>query len=161
MSTQLIHFCRKAISIRVATVATAAVFFAGCGEPALGPEQQLRDWVARGEAAIESKDRSRLLKMVSASYADKRQNDRVALSNKLRAYFFRQNSIELLTSIDEIRLFGETAAEIDLTIGSAGTNDDLLGFSANAYRFRFELEVIDDDWQLTSARWARMGQELQ
>lgn len=161
MSPLLIQFCRNVVfrCVAICTIAMACV--AGCGQPELGPEQQLRDWVASGEVAVEQKDRSTLLAMVSESYADNRQYDRAALGDMLRAYFFRQKSIELLISIDEIRMFGETAAEIELKIGFAGTNDNALGFSANAYRFRLEVEVDEEEWQLTSARWARMGQELQ
>ncbi len=72
----------------------------------------------------------------------------------------RQHSIKLLTNIDEIRLYGETAAEIELTVGMAGKNDSVFGFSADAYRFQLELERDDDDWLLISARWGEPGKKL-
>jgi hypothetical protein len=78
----------------------------------------------------------------------------------LRAYFFRQHSIGLLTNIEEIRVYGDSAAEIDLTVGMAGSNDGVFGFSADAYRFQLELARDDDDWLLISARWAQLGDEL-
>jgi hypothetical protein len=78
----------------------------------------------------------------------------------LRVYFLRQNNITLLTSIDEIRLYGDSAAEIDMTVGMAGTNDSVFGFSADAYSFQLELENDGDDWLLIAARWGEVGQEL-
>ena len=111
-----------------------------CGGPELGPEEQLRAWVSRGEEAAETKQRRELIDMISPAYADTRGSDRGDIENILRAYFFRQNSISLLTKIEEIRVYGESAAEIELTVGMAGQNNSVLGFSADAYRFQLELE---------------------
>jgi len=66
----------------------------------------------------------------------------------------------LLTKIEEIRLYGDSAAEIELTVGMAGQNDSVLGFSADAYRFELELEREGGDWLLISARWGELGEEL-
>jgi len=57
-------------------------------------------------------------------------------------------------------LYGDSAAEIDLTVGMAGTNEGVFGFTADAYRFRLELENKDDEWQLISARWGELGEDL-
>ena len=78
----------------------------------------------------------------------------------LRIYFFRQNSIALLTSIDSIEVSGETAATVVVSIGMAGTQNSALGISADAYKFEFELVKPDDDWLLIGARWAELGQDL-
>ena len=78
----------------------------------------------------------------------------------LRAYFFRQNRIGLLTRIEEITVYDDTAAKIVMTVGMAGTNDGVLGFSADAYRFALELEKPADEWQLIAARWGELGHEL-
>ena len=43
----------------------------------------------------------------------------------------------------------------------AGTHDGVMGFSADAYRFEFELEKDSDEWQLIAARWGELGDELQ
>ena len=133
---------------------------AACGEPPPGPEEALRAWVARGEAAAEDKDRGELLDMISASYADSRGNDRERIGDLLRLYFLRQQSIALLTSIDDIRVVGESAATIDLTVGMAGTRGGAIGLDADAYRFEFELEKPGDEWLLIGARWGELGGEL-
>ena len=131
-----------------------------CGGPATPAEQQLRDWVDRGVAAAEAKERRKLVQMISPAYADARGNERDAVENMLRAYFMRMNSVELITAIDEINVIGDSAAEVLLTVGMAGTHDGILGFSADAYQFALELEQDGDDWRLISARWGEVGKEL-
>ena len=135
---------------------------AACGgeSPEYNPEDELREWVARGEAAAEEKDRGDLLDMISEDYADGRGNDHEGIGDMLRVYFFRQNSIALLTSIDTITMMGDTAALVDLTVGMAGTNSGAIGLNADAYRFEFELEKLDDEWMLIGARWGELGREL-
>ena len=115
------------------------------------------------KAAVESaenKERRALMSMISSAYADARGKEKSDIENMLRVYFLRQHSIALLPKIDEIRVYDDTAARIDLTVGLAGTNDGVLGFSADAYRFEFELEKDGDEWQLISARWGELGGEI-
>lgn len=120
----------------------------------------MRQWLARGEEAAEAKERRALIGMISPDYTDTRGNDRPDIENILRAYFFRQNSISLLINIEDVRLIADSAARIDLTVGMAGQNDGVLGFSADAYRFEMELMKEGDDWLLISARWGELGEEL-
>ena len=131
-----------------------------CGGPKMGAEEQLTQWVDDVQAAAEAKERRAIIKMISPAYKDAKGYDRDNIDGKLRAYFFRQSNIKLLTTVNEIRVFGESAAEIDLTVGMAGTNDGFLGFSADAYKFQLELVLEGDDWLLISARWAELGEGL-
>lgn len=132
----------------------------GCGEPAVGPEEGLRQWVARGEQAANDKDRPTIVDMISPAYVDGRGNSRDDIANLLRAYFFRMRSVGLITRIDELTVIGETAAELVLTVGMAGTHSGTLGFSADAYRFELELEFDGDDWLLLGASWGELGGEI-
>jgi len=146
---------------RFGIVAVSFCLLVACsGSSGTGPEEQLRAWVAAGVAAAEAKQRRELLDMVSPAYTDARGNDRDEIGNMLRIYFLRQNNIKLLASIEEIRVIADTAAELTMTLGMAGTNDGTFGFSADAYRFAFELERGGDEWQLISARWGELGEEL-
>lgn len=131
-----------------------------CGGSTTEPESELRLWVERGQVAAEAQQRRDLVGMISPAYGDSRGNKIGDIENMLRAYFFRQHTVKLVTSIEEIRLYGDSAAEIDLVVGMAGTNDGAFGFSADAYRFQLELERKSDDWQLISARWAELGKDL-
>jgi len=128
--------------------------------PAHDPEAELRAWVATGEARAEEKDRSGLLEMIAESYADGRGNDRKKIGDMLRVFFLRQHTVALLTNIDEINLMGDTAAQLVVTVGMAGTGDSALGVRANAYNFEFELEKPGDDWLLIGARWGRVGRDM-
>jgi hypothetical protein len=132
-----------------------------CAGPSQGPEAEIRNWLERGIAAAEAKRRGELLDMISPAYADARGYNRSRLGDVLRAYFLRMNTIELVTTVNEIVVMGDTAAEVLLTVGMAGTKDSLLGFSADAYRFSFELEKSAGDWLLISAQWGQIGEDLQ
>jgi hypothetical protein len=132
-----------------------------CGGPATGPEGEIQSWLDRGIAATEAKDRDTLLDMISPAYADARGYNRARIGTMLSGYFLRMNSIELLPTVNEITIIGDSAAEVLLTVGMAGTKDSLIGFSADAYRFSLELEKSAGDWALISARWGQLGEELQ
>ena len=150
----------KELMRTLCTVSAVAFLLVACGEPVSAPEEEIRAWVADGVDAATSKERRRLVGMISSAYADARGNERGDIDNMLRAYFFRQHKIALLSNIEEITVYDDTAARIVLTVGMAGTNDGVLGFSADAYRFVLELEKDADEWFLLSARWGELGDEL-
>ena len=133
---------------------------AGCGGERSGPEEQIRAWVDARHLAAEDKDRSGVMDGISTAYADARGNTHSGIEDMLRYYFLRQGSISLLVSIDSINVIADTAAEVSLTVGMAGTDGSALGFSADAYNFELELEADGDNWQLISARWGEIGQQL-
>lgn len=133
---------------------------AGCGAPSTGPEEAVRAWVARGVELAEEKDRRGLVAMISPGYVDARGNDRDAIEDMFRFYFLRAERIALLTRIEALNVIGDSAAELTLAVGMAGTDIGVLGFSADAYRFEMELERDGDDWLLIGARWAELGEEL-
>jgi len=142
------------------TAGVMALLLGACGDPPTAPEQELRAWVAAGIEAAEHEERRALIDMISPSYNDARGFEREDIDKLLRAYFFRQDRISLLPRIEEITVYDATAAKIVMTVGMAGTNEGVLGFSADAYRFAFELEKEANEWQLISARWGELGDEL-
>ena len=150
----------KPLTRTLCTVMVALATLVACGEPPTAPEEELRAWVAAGVEAAENKERGKLVDMISGSYADARGNDRGSIENILRLYFLRQHKIRLLAKIEEITVYSDTAARLIMTVGMAGTNDGVLGFSADAYRFELELEKDGDDWQLISGRWGELGHEV-
>lgn len=143
----------------VTAFAAAWLLLAGCGQPT-DAETAIREWVARGEAAVASEDRSELVAMVSPAYADARGNSRDDIDRMLRLVFLRQADIKVLTHIDSLKVYDETAAEVTLTTAFAGSQASRAGFSADAVRFEFELENDGSDWQLISARWAELGRDV-
>ena len=151
---------RLANPYRAITSIVCCAILGACGGTDDAPEEQLRQWLSRAEAAAEAKERRELIGMISPDYTDSRDNERPDIENMLRAYFFRQSSIALLSNVEDIRLMADSAAEIELTVGMAGQNDGVFGFSADAYRFELELMKEGDDWLLISARWGELGDEL-
>ena len=145
---------------RLLTLGLVCSWLAACGDPPTPPEEAVRAWVAQGQKAAEEKDRRTLANMISPAYADSRGNSRDEIESLYRLYFLRQHDIALLTRIDAVRVIDDSAAELELTVGMAGTNDGVLGFSADAYRFEMELERDGDDWLLISGRWGEIGGEI-
>ncbi len=150
----------SAVNRALCLAAAALVLLVACGDPPSEPEAELRAWVDAGIASVEAKERRAVVGMVSEAYVDGRGNERSDLDKILRVYFHRMNNIKLLPKIEEITIYGETAAQLVLTVGMAGTNDGILGFSADAYRFELEVEKDGNDWRLISARWGEVGREL-
>ncbi len=146
---------------RVLCLAVVAMLaLAACGDPPSEPEAELRAWVEDGIGYAEAKERRALVDMIADAYADGRGNDRAEVDKLLRFWFHRMNNIKLLPKIEEITIYDDTAAQLVLTVGMAGTNDGILGFSADAYRFELEVEKDGSDWRLISARWGEIGNEL-
>ena len=149
----------KQLTRSVCTVGVL-LLLAACGGPASAPEVELRAWVAEGIDAASAKERRKLVSMISSAYTDGRGNERSDIEDMLRVYFLRQHKIALLSNIEEITVYDDTAARVMLTVGMAGTNDGVLGFSADAYRFALELEKDGSEWLLIAARWGELGDEL-
>lgn len=141
-------------------VVTVLTVVGGCGSDAGDPEAELRAWVSAMQEAAEEKERREIVANISPGYVDARGHSRDDIEDMLRLLFLRQNTITLLSKIDEVRVIGGTAAEVSMTVGMAGTNDRALGISADAYRFELELEYDGDDWRLISARWGELGEQL-
>ena len=150
----------KASPAPILSTLLVTVLLSACGDPPLAPEEAIRDWVDRGQQAAERKDRRALMDMVSPAYADARGNSRSDLENMLRLVFLRQKKVVLLTRIERLDIFDDSAARLTLQVGMAGTKERRPGISADAYRFEMELEHDGDDWLLISARWGQLGQRL-
>jgi len=147
------------ITARFLAGALLCVGLSACGGPAEGPEEAIRSWVSQGQELAEAKDRRGLVDMISPTYTDGRGNSRDDIENIFRIYFLRQNKVALITRIEELNVYADSAAELVLSVGMAGTNDGAFGFSADAFRFEMEFELDDDEWLLTSARWAELGED--
>ena len=145
---------------RYAIALIGALLAAGCGGGADTPESELRAWVAAAEEEAEARDRRALIKRVADSYIDGRGNNRDSVDKLFRYYFLRQQSVVLLSNIETIEVFGDTAAEVALTVGMAGSSGGL-NLSADAYRFELELEKREGDWLLIGAHYGALGEELQ
>ena len=146
--------------IRNSLILGIGMLVVACGGTSGGPEETLRAWVDEMELAAGDMDRSAMLDKISEGYADARGNSRKDVGDTLLIYFLRQQSVAFVSTIDEIKLSGDTAAEILVTVAMAGTNDGTFGLSADAYKFELELESVDSEWFLIGAKWAELGHDL-
>jgi len=136
----------------------ACTMLAACGGE--GPDAALRTWVTTMEKAAEGKDRGAMLDRISEHYSDSRGNSRKDIGDTLLFYFLRQQTIAIVSSIDEITVSDGTVARITLTAGVAGSEAGRFGLSADAYRFDLDLEKTDDQWMLIAARWRGLGEDI-
>ncbi len=147
---------------RARLMAAGLIFLlaSACSGPDESPEDAIRAWVRDGHLAAEAKDSGALLDMISPAYADARGNSRDDIGNLMRFYFLRQDKVVLISRVDEIEVFEDSAAKLVLQVGMAGSNDNVLGFSADAYRFEMELEQDGSDWLLIAARWGGLREDV-
>ncbi len=143
----------------LAAAAALCACMTGCQDLPGAPEEAVREWVRQGTELAREKNRRGLLDMVSRDYADARGNDREAIGELLRFYFLRTGTVALVTRIESLQVVRDSAAELTLIAGMAGTNEGVFGFSADAYRFEMELERRSGDWLLIGARWGELGEE--
>ena len=142
-------------------VVLLVVLLAACSSRQGAPEDEIREWLERGERLAEEEDRRGLIDMISPAYADARGNGRDDLDDRFRLLFLRTEPMTLLTRVEEITVIDGSAAEVELDVGMAGRDDlSALGYNASAYRFELELMHDGDVWQLISARWGAVGGEL-
>jgi hypothetical protein len=147
--------------MRILIFSLICAFLAGCGGgTGTGPDEAVRAWVEAAQAAAEDKDRQALLALIDENYADSRGNDHTQIGSMIRYYFLRQKSVAFITSINDIVILGDTAAQVNLTVGMAGTDAGALGVRADAYNFELELEHTDGEWMLIGARWGEVGGEM-
>jgi len=150
----------SAVNRVLCLAAVAMLALAACGDPPSEPEAELRAWVDEGIALVEAKERRALGSMIAEAYTDARGNDRGEIDKMLRFWFHRMSNIKLLPKIEEITIYDNTAAQLVLTVGMAGTSGGVLGLNADAYRFELEVEKDSSEWRLIAARWGELGGEL-
>ena len=135
------------------------LLLSGCGGEKQTPEARIRALIGAGEAAVESRDLSRVLELISEDYRDDRGLDLQEVKRIIAGQFLIHQSIHLLVQTEEIRLLSPTRAQALTYVAMSGASidspDDLLGLRADLYRFDLELEIEDDDWRITGGQWRR------
>lgn len=135
----------------------AALFFASCGRG--DPEAQLRALIERSETAAEKKETTVLRQSISEKYSDSQGQDKKALEALLRYYFLRNESIHLLTRIQQISFPEPELAQAIVMVAMAGQPirdaGELERLRADLHRFELSFARENGEWKLTRADWRR------
>lgn len=123
------------------------------------PEAQVRALLARGEAAAEKKESAILRQMISEKYSDSQGQDKKTVESILRYYFLRNESIHLLTRIQQITIPKPGAAQAIVMVAMAGqpiaNPEELERLRADLHRFEITLARESGEWKVTRAEWRR------
>jgi hypothetical protein len=135
-------------------VAGAMLLAWACGG-AQSPESQVRAVIETGEAAAEARDLSALMDLVSPDYQDDSGRDSRELRHYVHGYLIANQSIRLLTRIDNIEFPYRDMARVALTVGSLGreaTEDSSFDLAADVEQLSIELQLDDGEWKVTRAQ---------
>lgn len=127
-----------------------------CSEAPLSPEEEIENFLAVGQQAIEDRQHGDLSDMVSDSYKDQQGLNRKQLLGMLRGYFLRHKNIHLHSRIDSIQLQSSNRAFVVLYVAMAGKAitdiNSLASLRARVVRIELQLEK-EGDWKLQQASW--------
>ena len=137
----------------------AALALAACSPPADSPEAEVRALVAQAQAAAEARNVRDLRGLIADEYADAQGHDRKAVENLIRLQVLRNQSVHLFTRIRDITFPEPDRATVSVAAALAGRPvaraDDLVGLTADLYRFDLELVRQDGgEWRVSGAAWA-------
>ena len=133
------------------------LMLAACGkEPS--PEDQIRAVVTAAEKGAEARDLSDVMALVSDRYTDLQGQDKAAVREMMGGYFLLNQSIHLLTNVEDIKFPANDMASARVTVAMLGRQDDTTGdwsLAADVYEFDLRFLREDEEWRLQSATWRR------
>ena len=150
----------QSIAIRMILLA-AALICAGCGSSD-SPEQQVRTVLEQMETAAEARDVGELMEHISEDYRDSNGLGPQEAARYVRGYFIANQSIHLLTRVEDITFPIADEARAKVLVGMVGreaatTNDssDWGDLAADIYQFEITFRREDEQWKVSFARWLR------
>ena len=143
--------------VRPILISAALTAGAACSQPD-SPEQQVQTTIEQMELAAEQRNIGDLMEYVSNEYRDADGHGPKEISQYVRGYMVANQSIQLLTRIDEIEFPGDDEARAKVLVGMVGREADAAGawdLAADLYEFDIALIREDGDWKVTYAKWIR------
>jgi hypothetical protein len=133
--------------------------FAACGSKD-SPEHQVRQAIERVELAAEARDVGDVMKNISDHYSDASDMTREHAARYLRGHFIVNQSIHLLTRIEQVQFPATDEARANVLVGMVGREaaaSSRWDLAADLYEFDVTLRREDGDWKVTYARWQQRG----
>ena len=150
-----LHFFRSAWITLLAILLSVAA----CSSGQDSPEAQVRALIEQAESAAEKKDSGTLRRFVSEKYSDSQGQDKKAIEAILRYYFLRNESIHLLTRIQQISLSKPDIAHAVVMVAMAGqpisAAEDFERVRADLHRFEITWTRESKEWKVVRAEWRR------
>ena len=141
---------------RIGLLLTVALL-ASCGD-ADSPEQQVRRVIDQMETAAEARDVGELVEHFSPDYRDANGMTPEEAARYARGYFMANQSIHLLTRVEQIDFPLPDEARARVLVGMVGRDADANGnwdLAADLYEFQLALRQEDGDWKVSFAQWTR------
>lgn len=127
-----------------------------CSGKELSLEGEIKKYIENAKLSAENRSHSELADLISNNYRDHKNLDKKQLEKIIRAYFFTNQNIHLLTKINSITFQNENSAFIILHVAMTAniiTDSNLLS-SLRARVYKFELQLIKNNaWLLQQAKW--------
>jgi hypothetical protein len=135
----------------------AVLTLTACGD-ADSPEQQVRAVIDKMEAAAEARDVSELVEHFSSEYRDANGMTPDEAARYARGYFIANQSIHLLTRVEQIEFPLPDEARARVLVGMVGQDADAAGkwdLAADLYEFKLALRQEDGEWKVSFAQWSK------
>ncbi|MHB8810086.1 MAG: hypothetical protein ACYC9M_08740 [Desulfobulbaceae bacterium] len=141
---------------RIFALLPALFLLAACGQGD-SPEEQVRQYVAAAEAAVEARDAGDLKELIAQQYQDEQGRTRRDIVAVAVRYLYANKNIHVLTRIEGLTFPAPEQAQLAVYAALTGQNvsdlDALLNMQADLYRFDLELRKADGKWLLLRADW--------
>lgn len=143
------------VPLRLAALCAALLVAGGCGSPET-PEAQIRRVVDQMEAAAEQRDVGDLMGWVADDFRDAYGQGAPELARYIRGYFLANQSIHLLTRINQIDWPLPDEAHARITVAVVGREADAAtawALAADLHELEVTLRQADGAWKVTYAAW--------
>ena len=144
------------IDLRALCLLGMVLLLAACSGGTESPEEQIRQLIATGVEAAESRSANAFEDLLHPNYLDQKGNRRNQTLTLMRGMFLRHKNVYLFTKIGDIDLQSETEATVymHVAMASQSISDVTALASLRAQLYEFELQVIKDEtWRVMQARW--------
>jgi hypothetical protein len=132
-------------------VLVALAALAACGDRN-SPEQQVRAVIEQMEQAAENRDVGDLKAHLSEEYRDANGMGAEAAARYARGYFIANQSIHLLTRVEELTFPTDGEARAQVLVGMLGRDAgaaDQWDLAAEVHTFKIALRREDGQWKVT------------
>ncbi len=141
---------------RIGLLLTVALL-ASCGD-ADSPDQQVRRVIDQMETAAEARDVGELVQHFSPEYRDANGMTPDEAARYARGYFIANQSIHLLTRVEQVDFPFPDEARARVLVGMVGRDADANGnwdLAADLYEFQLALRQEHGEWKVSFAQWTR------